>query len=95
LIAPVLNPSRTSVTQPWNLDLISVSLHLGAGEEAQTDERAGEVKEGEHRGSVAVVADRQLPERHEPRLGPLGRRLPAGAAALVLASIVACNAAQP
>ncbi|MFL5761010.1 MAG: hypothetical protein ACJ789_14910 [Thermomicrobiales bacterium] len=42
---------------------------------------------------MAVVADRQLPQQHDLRLGPLGRRLPAAAAALELNSIVALGIA--
>jgi hypothetical protein len=41
------------------------------GEEAETDEGAGEVEEGQDRSGVAVIADRQLPGGHDPGLSPL------------------------
>jgi hypothetical protein len=40
------------------------------GEEAQADEGAGEVEEGQDRSGVAIIADCQLPEGHDPANAP-------------------------
>ena len=41
-------------------------LSLGAGEEAQGDKRAGKMQEAEDGRRVAVVAQREAAERHDP-----------------------------
>jgi hypothetical protein len=49
-----------------------VALPVSAGQVAQADQRAGEVQEGEHTSSVAVVADRQLAVGEQPDEGARG-----------------------
>jgi hypothetical protein len=53
------------------MEAISLLGGFGMGEEAETDDGAGQVQQRQHRGGLAVVTDRELSEGHEPPLRPL------------------------
>ena len=51
-------------------NLVMVSVLLRLLEEAEADERAGDVQEAEHRGGLAVEARREATVSEQPGVSP-------------------------